>query len=149
MESKQAIRSTEQVLYEQQILFVGLRQHANVRVVLKIILLTSFQGTKTTWEDLLKGDRPKCRVTAPPPFTRRSNQPSSLVRVNPSSGVEVETLTPTRPDPREVTTRPLMTADRLKRQVMGQIRNKVRFHCEYDGDESYNHFIHLKINHHQ
>lgn len=75
---------------------------------------TSFQGTKTTCDDLLKGALPKCKVTAPPPFTNRSNQPSSLVSVNPSSGVDVETLTPTRPDPREVTTRPLITAERLK-----------------------------------
>lgn len=79
---------------------------------------TSFHGTKTTCEDLLNGALPKCKVTAPPPFTNRSNHPSSLVRVNPSNGVDVDTLTPTNPEPREVTTRPRMTAERLELMIM-------------------------------
>lgn len=75
--------------------------------------LTSFQGTCTMWLWGLNGLRPNWSVTAPPPFTSRSNQPSSRVRVNPSRGVDVLTLTPTRPMPMEVTTRPRTTADRL------------------------------------
>lgn len=82
------------------------------------MLLTSFQGTKTTCEDLLNGALPKCNVTAPPPLTSRSNHPSSLVNVNPSKGVEVDTLTPTNPEARDVTTRPRITADRLKMMMM-------------------------------
>lgn len=61
----------------------------------------------------LNGERPNCNVTAPPPFTNRSNQPSSLVSVKPSSGVLVLTRTPINPEPRVVTTRPRTTADRL------------------------------------
>lgn len=65
------------------------------------------------WLCGLNGDLPNCKVTAPPPFTRRSNQPSSLVKVKPSKGVLVLTRTPIRPVPRCVTTRPRTTADRL------------------------------------
>ena len=60
------------------------------------------------------GFLPNCSITGPPPFTIRSNQPSSLVMVNPSFGRVVETLTPISPMPLWVTTCPLTTAARLK-----------------------------------
>ncbi|CAH1993727.1 unnamed protein product, partial [Acanthoscelides obtectus] len=49
---------------------------------------------------------PNCSVTAPPPLTSRSNHPSSLVNVNPSSGVLVLTLTPIKPRPIWMAVRP-------------------------------------------
>lgn len=76
--------------------------------------LTSFQGTLTIWLWGRKGLRPNCKVTAPPPFTRRSNHPSSRVSVKPSRGVLVLTRTPISPIPIDVTTCPRTTADRLE-----------------------------------
>ena len=50
------------------------------------------------------GFLPNWSMTGPPPLTMRSNQPSSLVIVNPSLGNVVETLTPINPMPDSVTT---------------------------------------------
>lgn len=98
------------------LLLFHLTRNITISSIIKLIMehvYTSFHGTKTMWLCGLKGDLPNWRVTAPPPFTRRSNQPSSLVRVKPSRGVLVLTRTPIRPVPRCVTTRPRTTADRL------------------------------------
>ena len=59
------------------------------------------------------GFLPNCSMTGPPPLTMRSNQPSSLVMVNPSFGKVVETRTPIKPIPLDVMTCPLTTAARL------------------------------------
>lgn len=92
--------------------------------------LTSFHGIVIIWLWGLNGDRPNCNVTAPPPLTRRSNHPSSRVRVNPSRGVLVLTRTPMRPKPRAVVTLPRTTAERLQtNNNLYSLQN--RFSCPF------------------
>jgi hypothetical protein len=92
-------------------------------------LVTSFQGANRVRTCAGNGLLPKVSVTAPPPLTMKSNQPSSWVIVYPSVWMSAwVTLTPTSPRPVVVTTRPRRTAARLKKD------QKVNFHNFFKGN---------------